>query len=791
MENDKNRRILIIDDNRAIHEDFHKILDASNNAAALDAMDSALFGPANPSPAIQRQRYELDSAYQGQEGFEKVRRAIEAGRPYAMAFVDMRMPPGWDGVQTIEKIWQIDPDIQIVICTAYSDYSWDDILAKFGRIDRLLILKKPFDMAEVCQLACALTEKWSLARQAKLKLREMQAMVDDQTGILQAEVAERRHSEAALQLIKERYALAVAGANDGIWDWDVARNRVFYSLRWKAMLGFTEDEISTDPAEWFSRIHPEDLERTRRELDNHLSGGSAQFHSEHRIKSKAGDYRYMLSRGLAVRDSAGAVSRIAGSQTDINDRNLAEEKLRHDSLHDGLTGLANRVMLMVQINQCMRRARRLPNYLFAVLFLDLDRFKLINDSLGHDAGDQVLQEIAARLLAALRGADSVTRWPEDVVARPGGDEFVLVLETIRVPADATRVADRMLKALAKPIMLNGHEVVVCASIGIAVSSSNYERAEDILRDADIALYHAKREGKGRARIFDPEMHDAAVQRLWMETELGHAIDAGELILHYQPILSASTGTVVEVEALVRWQHPERGLIPPADFIPLAEETGLIVPLGNWVLKTACQQLRQWDSSIAEFTDVVMAVNVSGRQLVRAEFVSEAGEILKETGLSPHRVKIEITESAMIENGATAMATLTRLRQAGLQLHMDDFGSGYSSLNYLHRLPFECLKIDCSFIREMDIDHTKKPIVEAIVTLGHTLGMKVLAEGVETGAHAVYLRELGCDFLQGFYFAKPLPADQAAAYVRERNQIVALPATGVVPITESPVVPRAA
>jgi diguanylate cyclase (GGDEF)-like protein/PAS domain S-box-containing protein len=708
---------------------------------------------------------------------EKVLKAVESGKPYALAFVDMRMPPGWDGVETIEKILQIDPEIQIVICTAYSDYSWEDILTRFGRADRLLILKKPFDMAEVCQLACALTEKWSLTRQANLKMDQMQTMVSEQTAVLQAEVTQRRTSEAALQLIKERYALAVAGANDGIWDWDIALNTVFYSTRWKAMLGFTEGEISSAPQEWLDRIHPEDVERAKRELDAHREGQSNQFYSEHRVKNKALEYRWMLSRGLAVRDETGAVSRIAGSQTDITDRKIADEKLRHDALHDSLTGLANRTMLMVQINHCMMRAKRVPDYIFAVLFLDLDRFKLINDSLGHDAGDQVLKETSARLLTELRGLDTVTRWPEDVVARPGGDEFVLVLDTLRAPVDAARVAERVLQALAKPIMIDGHEIVVSASVGIVVSSPTYERAEDILRDADTALYHAKREGKGRSRIFDEKMHDEAVKRLWMETELRHAIHGGELTLHYQPILSAVTGKVVEVEALVRWQHPQRGLICPGDFIPLAEETGLIVPLGNWVLEAASRQLREWDATVPEFAGVVVAVNVSGRQLVRPEFAGEASKILDRAEIDRHRFKVEITESALIESGDAATATLNGLREAGLQLHMDDFGSGYSSLSYLHRLPFEWLKIDRCFIMEMHTNDAKKPIVQAIVTLGHLLGMKVAAEGVETSADVEYLRELGCDFLQGFFFSRPLPAEQIAAYVRRTNQLRTPPKKG--------------
>jgi diguanylate cyclase (GGDEF)-like protein len=443
------------------------------------------------------------------------------------------------------------------------------------------------------------------------------------------------------------------------------------------------------------------------------------------------------------------------------------------ALHDSVTGLANRALLLTEMNQRMLRAARLPGYAVAALFLNVDRFRLINDSLGRAAGDRLLSEIATRLQAMVRKPGKVAQWPRDIVARTGGDEFVLLLDTIRASQDAAHVADRILNTLAKPITLDELEVVVSASIGIAMSSPACQQPEDILRDADTARYHAKREGNERSRIFDARMHDAAVKRLWMESDLRRAIDAGELTLHYQPIPSASTGKVAEVEALVRWQHPEHGLISPGDFIPLAEETGLIIPLGNWVLERACRQLREWDSSIPEFADVVVAVNVSGRQLMRPEFASEVTAILQRVGVRPERVKLEITESAMIASGSAATVRLAELREAGLQLHMDDFGSGYSSLSYLYRLPFVHLKMDRSFVEAMEVDQNARPVVEAIVKLGHSLHLKVVAEGVENAAQLSFLRQVGCDFLQGFYISPPVPAEQAAAYVGETNRSIAL------------------
>ncbi len=771
---DKNRRILIIDDTRSIHDDFRKILSATHARSTndVDDLESTLFGEA--AVASSAAAYELDSAYQGEEGLDFVKRSVAEGRRYALAFIDMRMPPGWDGVQTIEAIWKVDPEIQVVICTAYSDYSWEDILKRFGSGDRLLILKKPFDTAEVCQLACALTEKWQLAKHAHLKLSQLNAMVQEQTKELAAanhqlkgEIVERRRSE-------DRYALAAAAANDGLWEWDIAADKMFYSMRWKAMLGYAEEEISARSDEWMSRLHLEDAARVRADLDSHLQGRTEQFRCEYRIRHRDGQYRWMLCRGLAVRDGSGAANCAAGSQADITDRKMAEQQLRHDAFHDSLTGLGNRALLTERLDACLARIRKDPGYRFAVLFLDLDRFKVINDSLGHVVGDQLLVALSRRL------ADSIRTVPGrsggmDQLARLGGDEFVVLLDGVSSPQDPPAVAERLRRAMAEPFHLDDREILTCASIGIAVSQVGYERAEDILRDADTALYQAKADGRGCSKLFDPSMHTVAVARWQNETDLRHAIDRDELCLHFQPIRSIATGELVEFEALVRWQRPDGGLVPPSDFIPLAEETGLIIPLGCWVIRNACRQLKKWLTRFPELSDLAVGVNVSGKQFAQSDLLECIKSILAETGIKPQQLKLEITENSVMEDATTTMAGLTQLRELNLEFHMDDFGTGYSSLSYLHKLPIDSLKIDRSFVTAMQNDTASKSIVLAIVALGHSLDMLVIAEGVETAEQFAQLKTCGCDFAQGFYFSRPMPAENltdmlAAEATRPRSQV---------------------
>jgi diguanylate cyclase (GGDEF)-like protein/PAS domain S-box-containing protein len=565
----------------------------------------------------------------------------------------------------------------------------------------------------------------------------------------QQEIVERKRVETALRESEERYALAVQGANDGIWDWDLNKNRIYYSPRWKSMLGYKEKEVGDSPKEWFDRIHPEDLEQVRLDITNHIKGLSAHFESEHRVLHKDGAYRWMQCMGLAVHRESGSVARMAGSQADITDRKVAEQRLLHDAFHDTLTGLPNRSLFMDRLSYAVERAKRRGDYLFAVLYLDLDRFKDVNDSLGHMLGDQLLIASGRLLEGSLR--------PTDTVARLGGDEFVIMLEDINDVGDATRVAERIQQRLAAPLQLDGHNVSVTASIGIVLSLTGYQRAEDVLRDADIAMYRAKAHGKARYEIFDPAMRDRIMERLTLETQLRQALERQELRVFYQPIVSLETGKMIGLEALARWQHPQRGLVLPAEFIPLAEETGLIIPLDRWVMYEACRQLKDWQSRYTIDEPLTISVNISSKQLGENNLLSAIRNILQETELDPHQLKLEITESAIIENHERTAESFAELQKLGVQIQIDDFGVGYSSLSYLPRFHLDALKIAQSFVSTMEQDNNLLKIIQSIVMLTHGLGMGVIAEGVETEEQLERLRALGCEYGQGYLVSRPLDA----------------------------------
>ncbi|MBV9389011.1 MAG: EAL domain-containing protein [Chroococcidiopsidaceae cyanobacterium CP_BM_ER_R8_30] len=441
---------------------------------------------------------------------------------------------------------------------------------------------------------------------------------------------------------------------------------------------------------------------------------------------------------------------------EISDRQRAEEQLVYGAFHDALTGLPNRVLFVERLRQAVERAERYEGYLFAVLFLDLDRFKVVNDSLGHMAGDLLLLAITSRIKTCLRA--------EDIVARIGGDEFTILLDGIRDVSEAKEVANRIQEQLKLPFNLSGSEVFTSASIGIALHLSNYDRPEQLLRDADIAMYKAKMSGKARHEVFDITMHSSAIARLQMETDLRRAIERQEFQLHYQPIVSLDSGKISGFEALVRWQHPERGLVSPIEFIPMAEETGLIVPLGWWVIYEACHQMQVWQAQFLADAPLSISVNISGRQFSQPDLSNQIEQILQELSLDPRTLKLELTESAIVENVESATGMLAQLRKLGVQLCMDDFGTGYSSLNYLHRFPIDMLKIDRSFVSRMSFDNENSEIVRTIVTLAHNLGMNVTAEGVETAEQLALLKELKCEYGQGYFFSKPVNSEAAAAVI---------------------------
>jgi len=566
-----------------------------------------------------------------------------------------------------------------------------------------------------------------------------------------------KRAQEGLRESEERYALAARGANDGLWDWNLEANVVYFSTRWKNMLGYEESEIGDRPDEWLSRVHDADRERVNQEIAAHQEGSVPQFESEHRVLHKDGTFRWMLCRGLAVRNGSGKTSRMAGWQTDITEGKVS----------DPLTGLPNRLLFTDRVGRLIKHAKRRKDYVFAVLFLDLDGFKMINDSLGHLVGDQLLVGVASRLEKSLRATDTVARLGEGViVARMGGDEFTVLLDDLKDPGDAKRAADRLMKAVTLPFMLGGREVFTSVSIGIALSNPSYEQAEDILRDADTAMYRAKSMGKARYEIFDADMRASVVARLQLETDLRRALEHGEFHNVYQPIVSLAAGQIVGFEALLRWQHPTRGYLGPEEFIAVAEETGLIRDLGWWNLREACRQMTEWRANYGAYSQLTMSVNLSPKQFLQANLVEDIRSLLRELNLPPQALRLELTESTVMGDPSTAIEMLQQIKSLGISLAIDDFGTGYSSLSYLHRFPLDTLKIDRSFISSIG-NGEETEIARTILPMASNLHLDVVAEGVETIEQLALLKKLHCKYGQGYYFSKPLSAKEAGSLLAEQ------------------------
>jgi diguanylate cyclase (GGDEF)-like protein/PAS domain S-box-containing protein len=567
-----------------------------------------------------------------------------------------------------------------------------------------------------------------------------------------------KRAQEGLRESEERYALAARGANDGLWDWNLAAGSIYFSARWKAMLGCQEDEIIDKPEEWFERIHVSDRDRVKDEIAAHQKGLTPHFESEHRVRHKDGTFRWMLSRGVAIRNDFGKPIRMAGSQTDITEGKVS----------DPLTNLPNRLLFLDRLGRMMRHSKRHPERMFAVLFLDLDAFKMINDSMGHLVGDQLLLGVSKRLENCLRGSDTVARLGQQTftLARMGGDEFTVLLDDIKEPGDANRAAERIMKELSGPFVVGGKEVFTSASIGIALGNSSYQQPEEIMRDADTAMYRAKSLGKSRYEVFDADMRASVMARLELETDLRRALERGELRNYYQPIVSLENGEITGFESLLRWEHPTRGLLGPDKFIAVAEDTGLIRELGWWSLREACRRLKEWQTNLASNRSLVISVNLSIKQFMQPNLVENIGNLLKELGLNPNALKLEITESTVMEDPSTAVAMLQEMKNLGIRLAIDDFGTGYSSLSYLHRFPLDTLKIDRSFISGVSDGINGMEIARTVMPLAKNLRLDVVAEGVETAEQVQELRKLECKYAQGFYFSKPLSPEEAEALISE-------------------------
>lgn len=559
--------------------------------------------------------------------------------------------------------------------------------------------------------------------------------------------------EAQLRKADERLTLALEGSGLALWDTDVPSGRVYLSEAWNAILGEQPAATEAKLEDLLALVHPSERDMVIEAARSAIRGKRATYHVEHRIRTKAGAWRWIDSRGRVVeRDARGHALRVAGTTADITDRKEAEERIRHLATHDPLTDLPNRFLFDDRLGQAIARGQR-EKLRPAVLFIDLDRFKNVNDSLGHAIGDALLREVAQRLSDGLRFGDSL--------ARLGGDEFALLIPHVKDATDSAIVAERVRKAINRPLELAGHELHVTCSIGCATYPEDGVDAQTLMRNADTAMYHAKEEGRNNVQFFAPAMTDQARLRLDMESRLRRALHSGLVEVHYQPQIDLETGAIVGVEALARWRDGE-GWISPGRFIPVAEESGLILELGEYVLVEACSQARRWhDEGFA----LSIAVNASARQFRDPQFRTRVRNVLDETGLPPSALELEITESTIMRKASETIDVLTGVKDLGVRFAVDDFGTGYSSLSYLKRFPIDRLKIDQSFVGEAPTDAADAAIVTAMIVMAESLGLDVVAEGVETDAQLDFLRTRGCDEAQGFYFGAPVSAQQLSDNLR--------------------------
>lgn len=735
-------RIIVIDDNPSIHYDFIKIL-KTESSSELDLLSSELFG--NNKEKTELPQFEIDVASQGQEGVERIKEAIAQKRPYALAFVDIRMPPGWDGIETIKHIWELDQDIQIVICTAYSDYSWEETVAHLGKKDNLLILKKPFDNTSVRQLACALTTKWKLAEDSKNYTDNLQKQIQDRTLSL----------EKSLALVKSTFESSSDGIlvinNEGvIIDYNSKLinmlqipAEILYSKQEKDFINFLKSQITK----------PEEFEHNLKQIHTHPEMIRIDV-----IKFKNGRVFDCYSQPHKLND------KIIGYILDFRDitkRALLEQELQYQATHDPLTGLENRVQLIEKIKQAIKTTN-LSNTPFAILFIDFDRFKLVNDSLSHETGDELLIIAADRLKKAIR--------TEDSLARIGGDEFVIVMMNVNNNQDIECKVKQIIEIFQNPFILGDRKITLTASVGISIYPKDGETVTTLLRNADTAMYRAKSLKGNIFQFYDAKMSKESIDRLDQEMELRQAIQNEEFFLCYQPQVDIASEKLVAVEALIRWNHQKKGIILPIDFIPVAEETGLITEIGKWVLYAACKQNKIWQDE--GFAPIRVAVNITAQQFKQDNLVETVKKVLKETKLNPKYLELELTENVILSN-REVIRIVSELKEVGVIIAIDDFGTGYSSLSYLHKIPLDRLKIDSSFIQHIHSANDDEVIIRAVIAMAKNLNLEVLAEGVETSTQLNFLKKYQCNDVQGFYFSKPLTSTEVENYLKnpELNRII--------------------
>jgi diguanylate cyclase (GGDEF)-like protein len=741
MSQPNNLRILIIDDNPQIHHDFIKILtaDTSSKKKELEDLERQLYNNTQPQK-ITLPAFQIDTATQGQEGVLYVDKAMKEGNPYALAFVDIRMPPGWDGIETIKHIWEIDENIQVVICTAYSDYSWEETVEQLGQRENLLILKKPFDNIAVRQLSMALTKKWQLLKISQEYTQELEKNVEERT----------RELEETLSVTRGTLESSI----DGILVIDDKNNVLDYNTQLKELWQIPESILDgKNGTALFDHIaqqmeKPEFFSEWTKNLLTHpeVSKLDKFICKDNRVVEHY-TQPYKLRNTVA--------GRIWGFR-DVTERTRLEDKIQFQATHDPLTQLPNRDALFSFIRNEIIKAGSANQ--FAVLFFDLDRFKLINDSFSHAIGDELLKNIASRVKENLRESD--------FLARLGGDEFVIVISDFKSLESLHSIKNKLFNTFKENFELSGHQIIVTPSIGLSIYPDNGTDADELIRNADMAMYHAKELGGGQIQFYTPQLNQENLKQLEMETDLHRAIENNEFFLCYQPQFDLKDNKLISVEALIRWRHPEKGIILPIEFIPLAEEVGLISSMTQWIIREACRQNKMWQT--AGLSCIRVAVNLTTREFQQPDLVNMIQTILTETQLEPKYLEIELTENIIV-NGAEAIKKIQQLKDIGINLAIDDFGTGYSSLNYLRELPLDRLKIDQSFIKNIDVNRGDEVIIQAIITMAKNLNLEILAEGVETKNQVDFLKSKQCGEVQGYYFSKPLEATELEKILKDSNK----------------------
>jgi len=559
---------------------------------------------------------------------------------------------------------------------------------------------------------------------------------------------ERGRMRRAMDEVQERFALAVRGSNDGVWEWMIESGEMHFSRRWRELLGYGVDDLANAAEEWFARVHPDDLPGLRTDLDAHLEGSKPYHEYEHRLRASDGSYRWVITRGVVQRDETARPVRMAGSLTDTSDFRLREQKLLEESRFDPLTNLPRREPFLERLRNAIDLSSEYDDYAFSVLVVDVDRFRWLADSIGHHAADKMLAVLAQRLDSCIRPGDTLSRYE--------GDKFAILLDNVDDLELGSQIAERIRATTDEPFDIDGQTVYATVSIGLTTSRRGYDEAQEVMNDAMAAATRAKERGHDHYAVFETKMRVDALSTLRLEVALRQAVEREEFELHYQPIVDLETAKLEGFEALVRWRHPRRGLVPPGEFIPLAEQTGLIVPLGRWVIREAVAQLVRWQQAFPN-AGLTMSVNLSGRQVADPRLLEEIQRTVSDNGLAVGALKLELTESVLVENAEVVQRFLTTLRGSGVRIWVDDFGTGYSSLSYLHRFPVDGLKIDKAFVDGLDGSESSAAMVRTILSLADNLGVDVVAEGIEEPVQAAQLRALGCKTGQGFLFSRPVEA----------------------------------